>query len=225
MTAASPVRKGGLWLVVLLFGFGCASAPPRETTTDPWEELLREYQQIEAIRGAVEIPAGPRRAQVEALLERQRRLEPLHVTFLAKLKAYHETTADPRAATLYARERILLGDDYSKYLARYDRALELYQSALQLDPSNAVVRERISFAEQRMFISESGFFQVQPGMRENAVSEILGYPRIDWMRETIRDGRLFTVWIYPKRDGGAAAVYFDNGVVYHKNWTAAPADS
>jgi tetratricopeptide (TPR) repeat protein len=221
----TAVRHAGLWVAVVLFGFACASASPAGTTTDPWDELLREYRQIEAIRSAVEIPAGPRRAQVEALLERQRRLEPLHATFLARLRAYYETTGDPRAATLYARERILLGDDYSEYLARYDRAIELYQSALHLDPSNAVVRDRISSAEQRMFIGESVFFRVQPGMRESAVVEILGYPRIDWVRETIRDGRIFTVWIYPKRDGGAAAIYFDNGVVYHKNWTAAPADS
>jgi tetratricopeptide (TPR) repeat protein len=220
--------SGGVLMILLtagLFGSACASAPPREPEIDRWEQLLREYRQVEAIRGAVEIPAGPRRAQVEALLERQRRLEPLHVTFLAKLRAYHEETGDPRAASLYARERIVLGDDYATYLARYDRAIELYQSALQLDPANTAARDRIRAAEQRMFIGESPFFQIQPGMRENAVVDLLGYPRVDWVRETIRDGRIFSVWIYPKRDGGAAAIYFDNGVVYHKNWTAAPADS
>jgi hypothetical protein len=37
----------------------------------------------------------------------------------------------------------------------------------------------------------------------------------------VQNNRVYSVWIYPKEDGGASAIYFDNGVVYHTNWNAA----
>jgi len=49
--------------------------------------------------------------------------------------------------------------------------------------------------------------------------------REDWIKQVIQKNRAYSVWIYPKRDGGASAIYFDNGVVYHTNWNAAPASS
>jgi hypothetical protein len=83
----------------------------------------------------------------------------------------------------------------------------------------------VAWAEQRLFLTPQQFGRIQPSMSFAEVFAIVGYPRVDWVKETIREGRVYTVWIYPKADGGAAAVYFDNGVLYHKNWDAAPADS
>ena len=71
-----------------------------------------------------------------------------------------------------------------------------------------------------MFVSAGQFGRIQPGMYERTIFDLIGYPRVDWVKQTVRDGRVFTVWIYPKEDGGAAAVYFDDGVVYHKKWNA-----
>jgi hypothetical protein len=62
-------------------------------------------------------------------------------------------------------------------------------------------------------------------MREPEVQALVGDPREDWIRQKIEGSRVFSVWIYPRRDGGAAAVYFEGGVVYHTNWDAAPAPS
>src|SRR5436190_384603 len=50
---------------------------------------------------------------------------------------------------------------------------------------------------------------------------IVGFPREDWIKQVVQNGRVYAVWIYPKADGGASAIYFDNGVVYHTNWNAA----
>ena len=49
----------------------------------------------------------------------------------------------------------------------------------------------------------------------------MGLPREDWIKQVVQNNRIFSVWIYPKSDAGAAAIYFDNGVVYHTNWNAA----
>ncbi len=212
-------------MLVSIIVIGCAQAIVRTPEQDRWSELRSQYETIESVRASSPIPAAGRREQIAALLERQKRLEPIYVPFMATLRSYVEESADARARALYARERILMGDEYAHYLARYDRAISLYRSALELDPGNAAIEERIAAAEDRLYLSPRKFGDIQPSMSQADVVSIVGYPRIDWVRETVRDGRTYTVWIYPKADGGAAAVYFDNGILYHKNWDAAPADS
>jgi hypothetical protein len=65
------------------------------------------------------------------------------------------------------------------------------------------------------------FAGIRSGMREAEVERKAGIPREDWIKHLREGDRLFSVWIYPRSDGGAAAVYFENGVVYHTNWNAA----
>ena len=67
----------------------------------------------------------------------------------------------------------------------------------------------------------SAFATVKQGMKEDEVRGIVGLPREDWIKQVVQNSRVYSVWIYPKSDGGASAVYFDNGVVYHTNWNAA----
>jgi len=50
------------------------------------------------------------------------------------------------------------------------------------------------------------------------VQKLVGLPREDWIKQVVQNNRVYAVWIYPKSDGGASAIYFDNGVVYHTNW-------
>ena len=50
---------------------------------------------------------------------------------------------------------------------------------------------------------------------------LVGLPREDWIKQVVQNNRVYSVWIYPKEDGGASAIYFDNGIVYHTNWNAA----
>ena len=58
-------------------------------------------------------------------------------------------------------------------------------------------------------------------MKEEEVRRLVGLPREDWIKQVVQNSRVYSVWIYPKADGGASAIYFDNGVVYHTNWNAA----
>jgi hypothetical protein len=67
----------------------------------------------------------------------------------------------------------------------------------------------------------TAFANVKTGMKEDAVQRLVGLPREDWIKQVVQNNRVYSVWIYPKADGGASAVYFDNGVVYHTNWNAA----
>jgi tetratricopeptide (TPR) repeat protein len=214
------VRKlAALFLVV--FSLGCLSGRlPSQPNDREWNLLVADYQWLERLRTPGQ-PTGSRRQQIETLLDIQKRIEPTHIAFLEKLKEYYERTGDVRAASLYANEQIRLGDSYLYILARYDRAIAMYQTALAMDPQNTAAQQRLELAQSRRFVALNSFSQVHAGMSEDQVRRLLGMPREDWIKQVVQKGRVYSVWIYPKRDGGASAIYFDNGFVYHTNWNAA----
>jgi tetratricopeptide (TPR) repeat protein len=213
--------------VPLLFAVlvaGCATDGPVKAPNDrEWTLLTSDYTWLETNRKAQPVPpaSASRKQQIELLLENHRKIEPLYIAFMDKLREYYERTGDARALPLMAREKVTIGDEYMNVLSRYDRALEFYRSALQLDPANADARQRVQLAEQKRFASMTSFASVKSGMKEDEVRALLGLPREDWIKQVVQNNRVFSVWIYPKSDGGASAVYFDNGVVYHTNWNAA----
>jgi len=215
-----------LLLSSLLFFAACAVAPSGPPTTPndrEWTLLMADYQWIQTLRQAQKQPAAAasRKEQIEVLLENHKKLEPTYVAFIDKTREYLDRTADPRAGSLLAREKIILGDEYMGVLARYDRAIALYREALELDPTNADAQARIALAEQRRYVNMTSFAAVKTGMKEEDVRRLVGVPREDWIKQVVQNKRVYSVWIYPKADGGASAVYFDNGIVYHTNWNAA----
>lgn len=217
------MRKLLLFSLSLSF-LACAPAGPPTTPNDrEWTLLMADYQWIQTLRQAQKQPAATatRKEQIEILLENHKKLEPTYVAFVDKAREYFERTADPRAGALLAREKIVLGDEYMGVLARYDRAIALYREALELDPASPDAQARIQLAEQRRYVNMTSFASVKTGMKEADVQRLVGVPREDWIKQVVQNKRVYSVWIYPKADGGASAVYFDNGVVYHTNWNAA----
>ena len=210
--------------LLLTLALACAPAgPPTQPNDAEWSVISKDYQWIQTLRDGQKKPAASatRKEQIEILLDGHKKLEPTYVAFIDKTREYFERTGDTRAGKLLAREKIILGDEYMSVLARYDRAIALYREALELDPGNADAQSRIALAEQRRFVSMTSFATVKQGMKEEEVRRIVGVPREDWIKQVVQNKRVYSVWIYPKADGGASAVYFDNGVVYHTNWNAA----
>lgn len=218
-------RLLSLGALLLAFTACISSGPPTKPNDREWNALLAEYQRFDTLRTTAPMPPAdaPRSRQIEALLEAHKKLEPSYTPLLEKLKEYYERTGDARAASLYSNEKVRLGDEYMYVLSRYDRAVTLYDAALALDPSNDLARARRDEAEKKRFVSMDAFSTVKTGMSEREVQQIVGIPREDWIKQVVQKGRAYSVWIYPKIDGGASAIYFDNGVVYHSNWNAAPA--
>lgn len=200
-----------------------AAAPSTKPNDREWNLITADYAWLETLRKAQPQPAAnaSRKQMLERVIDNQKKLEPVYVAFLDKVKEYYERTHDPRAAQVLAREKIIMGDQYLQYLSRYDKALELYRAAADLDPNSTDAKQRIELAQQRRFVSMTPFASVKSGAKEDDVRRLLGLPREDWIKQVVQNGRVYSVWIYPKEDGGAAAVYFDNGVVYHTNWNAA----
>ena len=218
------MRNVLLLFLTLTFAFACAPAgPPPGANEREWSLLTADYQWLETLRKSQKQPApnATRKERIELLLENHKKIEPTYNTLLDKVHAFHDRTGDPRAAALLAREKILLGDEYMTVLSRYDKALEMYRQALEIQPDNADAQRRIALAEQQRFVSMTAFANVKAGMKEDAVQGLVGLPREDWIKQVVQNNRVYSVWIYPKADGGASAIYFDNGIVYHTNWNAA----
>lgn len=214
-------------IVALLLSSCVSSGPPTRPNEIEWNALLSEYQSLEMLRrSAPQAPAGASRGeQIQALLGTHMKLEPVYEPLMDKLREYYERTLDPRAAQLYAREKVFMADQYTNVLARYDRAMGMYQAALTLDPGNQQAVAGLRRAEELRYVKLEPFATIRPGMKEDDVRKTIGTPREDWIKQVVQKNRVYTVWIYPRQDGGASAIYFDNGVVYHTNWNAAPGRS
>lgn len=222
MRDRKSVRAG--WALSAFLLAACASTAPATQPNDrEWGILTADYQWIETLRKAQPkaAPGAPRKQIIETELSNLEKLQPAYDAFAAKIDEYYRRTGDPRAAKLLAREKILMGDAYMGTLSRYDQALESYRAALTLDPENADAKGRIELVQTRRYVSMTSFAQVKAGMKEDDVRRLVGLPREDWIKQVVQNNRVYSVWIYPKADGGASAVYFDNGVVYHTNWNAA----
>jgi len=211
-------------LLAFLLLTACVSSAPAKAPNDhEWSLIDADYQWLQTLRKAQPVPPpnATRKQQIEMLLSNHTKIEPAYVAFIDKLDEYYKRTADPRAASMFAREKIALADEYMTVLSRYDRAIELYREALRYEPSNPDATRKIGEAEQRRFVSMNAFSVVKTGMKEDDVQKLVGLPREDWIKQVVQNNRVYAVWIYPKSDGGASAIYFDNGVVYHTNWNAA----
>jgi len=210
-------------LLSLIAASAFAAGPPTQPNDREWGLLTADYAWIETLRKAQPLPPAnaSRKQMLELVLENQKKLEPTYVPFMDKVREYFDRTHDPRAGQVLAREKIIMGDEYLQYLSRYDKALELYRAAVDLDPNSAEAKKRVEMAEGRRFVSMTAFANVKTGMKEDAVRALVGLPREDWIKQVVQNSRIYSVWIYPKEDGGASAIYFDNGVVYHTNWNAA----
>jgi tetratricopeptide (TPR) repeat protein len=207
----------------LLMAWAALAALPNKPNDREWGQIIADYQWLETLRKAqAQPPAGSsRKIMIETELSNLEKLQPAWNALDTKVRDYYDRTRDPRAATLIAREKILMGDQFMGVLSRYDRAIAFYQEALAVDPGNVDARQRIAVAESRRFVPMTAFAGVKNGMKEDDVRGLVGLPREDWIKQVVQNNRVYSVWIYPKGDGGAAAVYFDNGVVYHTNWNAA----
>jgi len=216
-------RPALLLAASLLAATALASGPATQPNDREWGLISADYAWIETLRKAQPLPAAnaSRKQMLEMVLDNQKKLEPTYVPFLDKVKEYFDRTHDPRAGQVLAREKIIMGDEYMQYLARYDKALELYQAAVDLDPTSVEARKRVELAQQRRFASMTAFANVKNGMKEDDVRRLVGLPREDWIKQVVQNNRVYSVWIYPKEDGGASAIYFDNGIVYNTNWNAA----
>lgn len=133
--------------------------------------------------------------------------------------------ATAAAITMKVDEDILLAREYITAGGDYARAITMYDNILAYAPEHPNVLEAKAEAERLRYMDEERFSQVEEGMTEAQVEEILGKTNPRNRRNFDDVGR--AAWYYPKSpDGDAAGVMFRqrNGrlEVYDTNFDAVP---
>jgi len=128
------------------------------------------------------------------------------------LKVYSEE------AMVIADETVAQSGDYKKAVNQLDVARSYYES-LDLTPYQPLL-DRIAALEDIRFITVERFDLVQKNMTMDEVKEIVGVPY--YQNIQVDEKRGVETWLYRKREGGAAAIYFKmkTGKAYNKNFEA-----
>lgn len=104
-------------------------------------------------------------------------------------------------------EDMLVAKEYIDKGGDYRRAIEIYQTAMKIDPDNPKLKAALQKAEDMRYMTEDRFQNVQKGMSEDEVREQIGQVNLRNIRKYPEKG--VVAWFYPKDGGGAAGVYFE----------------
>jgi len=121
-------------------------------------------------------------------------------------------------AILIAAETVTKAGDYKKAMNQLDSASSYYDS-IDL-PSYQPLIDKIAEFDDMRFITQERFDLVKKNMTMDEVKEVIGVPY--YQNIQVDEKRKVETWLYRKREGGAAAVYFKttNNKVYNKNFEA-----
>lgn len=141
------------------------------------------------------------------------------------LNEYPEHPATNQGLNLYSDEAILIAEDvvaksgdYKKAIDQLDSASSYYDS-IDLPPYQPLIDKMAEFDETR-FITQERFDLVKKKMTMDEVKAAVGVPY--YQNIQVDEKRKVETWLYRKREGGAAAIYFKttNNKVYNKNFEA-----
>lgn len=121
-------------------------------------------------------------------------------------------------------EDMVIAQEYIDQGGDYQRALDIYEQSLALDPDNPDLKAAIARAEEMRYVTEERFGQVKKKMTQAEVKAILGPVYLRNVQKYEERG--VTAWFYRKAGGGGAAgVYFQektkgagDWVVYDTDW-------
>lgn len=107
------------------------------------------------------------------------------------------TEVQKRTVRLKSDEDILVAREYIDKGGNYEKAIQIYQDALKIDPGYARLQEALEQAEATRYMDEERFSQVEKGMTDDEVADLLGTPFYRNVNKT-DDG--LTLWLYPKSE-------------------------
>ncbi|MCW8984900.1 MAG: hypothetical protein OQK55_06130 [Thermoanaerobaculales bacterium] len=141
------------------------------------------------------------------------------------LNEFPEHPATEQGLNLYSDEAIKIAEDtvlkagdYKKAINQLDAANSYYDS-VGLPPYQPLV-DKLAELDDMRFMTQERFDLVKKNMTMDEVKEVAGVPY--YQNIQVDEKRKVETWLYRKREGGAAAVYFKttNNKVYNKNFEA-----
>jgi hypothetical protein len=121
-------------------------------------------------------------------------------------------------AMLVSEDMVLKAGDYKKAMDHLISAQGLYEQ-VGLQPYQPLL-DKIQELDDWRFIIQERFDGLKNGMTKDEVREVVGVPY--YQNIQVDEKRGVEMWLYRKREGGAAAVSFKikTGKLYHKNFDA-----
>ena len=121
-------------------------------------------------------------------------------------------------AILIAQDTVVKAGDYKKAMHQLDAANSYYDSIDLADYQPLI--DKMAELDDMRFITQERFDLVKKNMTMDEVKDVIGVPY--YQNIQIDEKRKVETWLYRKRGGGAAAVYFKttNNKVYNKNFEA-----
>jgi tetratricopeptide (TPR) repeat protein len=218
-TRAWPCAAGLLCGLLLTASTACGPAAGERRTAErkpaadaEWTWLLRAKRTLDGQRA--KLAAG---AANDAGLAK--RSEALAAELNRRLADFINADPPVQGGPLTVRQQaaIRMKSDEDIRLARrlvaqagdFQRAIDIYEEALVVDPGNPRLREELAKARARRYVRREIFAQVEEGMDQEQVRSLLGQPNLHSVRDY--PSRNVVGWFYPKDDSGAAAaVWFHN---------------
>jgi len=171
-----------------------------------------------------ELPASIEEAQA-AIDTGYEALQGKLATFLNDaLNNYPDAAESAEALKVYSEEAMVNAEDVIQKSGDYKKGMEAligaktYYEAVGIEPLPEL-EEKAALYDQMRFMTEERFELVQKGMTMDEVRATAGVPYYRNIKEDTQ--RKTTMWLYPRREGGAASVTFDrHGKMYNKNFDA-----
>lgn len=126
------------------------------------------------------------------------------------------TEVQQQALHFNSDEAIANAQEYVDSAGDWQRAIDIYEQALESDPGYDKLKEMISNAEQMRYMTKERFDLVKKKMTQNEVRKVLGQVKLSNIREFPE--KQVVGWFYPKKEGGAAGVYFRERTKGEGSW-------
>ncbi|HEX2464981.1 MAG TPA: hypothetical protein VHR17_10180 [Thermoanaerobaculia bacterium] len=216
---------GSLLVAALLggvpFAFSCA---PRDqeaaaaARAAEWATIERERAALDGLRAEL---AAAREQDASATPELETRVGHSTDRFLERLVAFinqHAGAREPNgtakaapelaaAIRMKSSEDLLLAREYIERGGDYAKAIDILASAEVVDPDNSELVAARAEAERLRYMDQERFARVEKGMTEDDVRAELGQVK----QQNVREETGQVVWLYPRENGAAAAVFFRAG--------------
>ena len=183
----------------------------RRRSTEQTEQLAELQAQAQEESAAVDTAYDDFQAKLADFLTMALNELPEDPLTLEGLKIYSDESIRN------AEETVAQAGDYKKAIDLLDTASGYFEM-LGLELYQPLVDKKAELDDAR-YITEERFQAIKKRMTEDEVKEIAGVPYYLNMKEDAQRGIAY--WLYPKREGGAAAIYFDKrGRVYSMKFDA-----
>ena len=178
--------------LLLLFAAACADRNAQSDHQSEWREVLRTKP------AAVAPNAKPEDRQAYA----------------DAVRGFVEKHPDHgRAREVWQRLQLEFADDLAA-MGRHQDAIRFYRAVLTHDPTNAPASRGLALAVDRLAVSRERLLELEKGMSQRQVANVLGRPMPGWTAKNKRPEATIEAWYYRTRGGGVAGVYFRDGKVF-----------